>query len=222
MRYFLLKRVKRCAFVIVFRVILVFLASPAQAADGVGEIDTVERVGLENGLVRIEFDRMSGELISLKNLDTDDEYLKETGGHGNPFRAYIDTTELPSALTHPWPELNPPVEGALGGKLIDGRNCILNTFSFERDNEATVLNLEMEHLEPRLLFKLKVKMPVHEPLVEMALTVVNSGMKSHKVMSAVPYLTGLGLGENRETNLGVRLREFGQSRSPAWSLHRHI
>lgn len=222
MQYFLLKIVKGCAFFIVFRVILIFFASPAQAADGVGEIDTVERVGLENGLVRIEFDRATGELVSLRNLDTDDEYLKETGGHGNPFRAYVDTTELPSALTHPWPELNPPVEGALGGKLIDGRNCILSTFSFERDDEATVLNLEMEHLEPRLLFKLRVKMPVHEPLVEMELTVVNNGVKSHKVMSAVPYLTGLGLGENRETNLGVRLREFGQSRAPAWSLNGDI
>ena len=124
MQYFLLKIVKRCAFFVAFRVILAFFASPAQAAQGVGEIDTVERVGLENGLVRIEFDRTSGELVSLRNLDTDDEYLKDTGGHGNPFRAYVDTTELPSALTHPWPELNPPVEDALGGKLIDGRNCI--------------------------------------------------------------------------------------------------
>jgi len=154
MHYFLLKNVKRCAFFLVFRVVSAFFASPAQAADGVREIKTEERVGLENGLVRIDFERRSGELVSLKNLDTDDEYLKETGGDGNPFRAYVDTTELPSALTHPWPELNPPVEGALGGKLIDGRNCVLSNFSFERDGEAEVLNLEMEHSATRLLFKL--------------------------------------------------------------------
>ena len=89
--------------------------------------------------------------------------LRRRGGDGNPFRAYVDTTELPSALTHPWPELDPPVEGALGGKLIDGRNCMLNSFSFERDGGATILNLEMENLEQRLLFKLKVRMQVDEP-----------------------------------------------------------
>jgi hypothetical protein len=65
-------------------------------------------------------------------------------------------------------------------------------------------------------------MLVNKPLVEMRLTVVNKGMKCHKIMSAVPYLTGLSLGENRETNLGVRLREFGQSRAPAWSLNGDI
>jgi hypothetical protein len=102
---------ERIAFFMIFRVILAFIASPVHAADETGEIETEKRVGLENGLVRIEFDRTSGELVSLKNLD-DDEYLKEIGRDGNPFRAYVDTNELPSALTRPWSELNPPVEGA--------------------------------------------------------------------------------------------------------------
>ena len=201
---------------------LLLAAISPGVADGVREIETGERIGLDNGLVRIEFQRTTGELVSLRNLDTNDEYLKDTGGDGNPFRAYVDTSELPSALTHPWPELNPPVEGALGGKLIDTRNCTLNAFSFEPDGETTILNLEMEHPTPRLLFRLRVRILAAEPLVEMGLTVVNSGTETHRVMSAVPYLTGLALGENRETNLGVRLREFGQSHAPAWSLNGDI
>ena len=85
MHYFLLKSAKRIAFFIIFRVILAFFASPAHAADETGEIETEKRVGLENGLVQIEFNRTSGELVSLKNLGTDDEYLKETGGRWQSF-----------------------------------------------------------------------------------------------------------------------------------------
>ena len=64
--------------------------------------------------------------------------------------------------------------------------------------------------------------PIIPDLIEMGLAVINGGVKSHKIMVAVPYLTGLSLGEDRETNLGVRLREFGQSHAPAWSLNGDI
>jgi hypothetical protein len=192
------------------------------AAGAVQEIKTAERIGLANGLMSIEFDSKTGELVSLKNLETKDEYLKDLGGGGNPFRAYIDCNELPFELTHPWPDMNPPVEGVLGGKLIDGSDCQLKSSAFEKQEGATVLRLEMQHAAPKLMFKVEVRMTDKEPLVSVSLTVSNNGDAKHLVMMGWPYLTGIGLGKDRETNLGVRLREFGQSRAPAWTLNGDI
>ena len=186
------------------------------------EIKSGKVVGLENGLISICFDTKTGKLVGLKNLLTNDEYLKDANGDGNPFRAYVDCTELPSALTHPWPALNPPVEGAMGGKLVDSRDCQLMGTKVEQTDEGMILHLNIQSNNPKLLFKLNIKMANNEPLCSMQLTIVNTGNTKRKIMMGVPYLTGLSLGKNRETNLGVRLREFGQSRAPAWKLNGDI
>ena len=188
----------------------------------VREIKTGKVLGLENGLMSISFDAKTGKLVSLKNLVTKDEYLKDAKGDGNPFRAYVDCTELPSALTHPWPALNPPVEGAMGGKLVDSRDCMLMGTNVEQTTEGMVLHLDIQSNNPKLLFKMDIKMANNDPLCSMQLTVANNGDTKRKIMMGVPYLTGLSLGKNRETNLGVRLREFGQSRAPAWQLNGDI
>ena len=100
-------------------VLLVLFMLCADAAEVCSEIKTREIVGLENGLVRIEFSKISGQMISLKNLVVGDEYIKRSEGDGNPFRAYVDTTEMPKTVTQgaPWPVQ--PVEDAMGGELVD-------------------------------------------------------------------------------------------------------
>ena len=103
-------------------------------------IDTRERTGLDNGLLSVAFDKRTGALVRLKNLTTGDEYLKSLGGDGNPFRAYVDTTELPRVLRQgaPWP--TPPVEDAMGGTLVDPRRCRLEQSLFRRSGGSGARN----------------------------------------------------------------------------------
>ena len=75
------------------------------------KVETKKAVGLENMHMRLEFSRETGSLISLKNSATGDEYLKDPGGDGNPFRAYVDTTEMPPILRINFPFPVQPVEG---------------------------------------------------------------------------------------------------------------
>ena len=181
-----------------------------------GTIETDETVGLENSHMRLEFSRETGSLISLKNVATGDEYLKDPGGDGNPFRAYVDTTEMPPILRINFPFPVQPVEGAMGGRLVDPKDCTLVEHSFRRENDATVLQL-VSHDDPTgLTFDLDVTLPDDDIAVTLALTVRNDGPDVRHVMTASPYLTGMALGPNRDTNLATRLYGFGQSRAPAW------
>jgi hypothetical protein len=173
--------------------------------------------GIRNGLVEILFNSNSGTLTSIKNLSTGDEYLKTPGGDGNPFRCYVNTTQIPPTLLQAYPYVIQPVEGSLGGTLVDPKNCTLIGSSFERQTDAGVLSLVIRNNIFELVFSLDVKLPDGAENAEMSLKVTNTGNSSVNVMMAFPYFTGLGLGADRNTNLGVRLRDFGQSRAPAWS-----
>jgi len=173
-------------------------------------------MGLSNGQVEVRFDRRNGMLIGLKNLSTGDEYLKGPGRGGNPFRAYVDTTELPPVLAVSYPYRVQPVEGTLGGRFADPHECRLVESEFERSGRAGVLRMELRHPESGLVFDLRVCLPDRDVAVQMELTVRNDGPTARHAMVAFPYLTGLCLGADRATNRGVRLRSFGQSRAPAW------
>lgn len=59
------------------------------------EITTASTVGISNGLLSLTFDRRTGALISLRNEVAKDEYLKQPGQEGNPFRIYVDAAKLP-------------------------------------------------------------------------------------------------------------------------------
>ena len=124
-----------------------------------GEVTTETTVGVANSRVLISFDGHSGALTSLKNLATGDEYLKVAGGDGNPFRAYVDTTELPRVLKQgrPWP--TPPVEDAMGGTLVDPKQCRLEQSQFGRSGGAGVLRLVMRAEQLKLAFDVEVTVP---------------------------------------------------------------
>ena len=179
-------------------------------------IETEKTVGLENAHLRLEFSRETGSLISLRNIATGDEYLKDPGGDGNPFRAYVDTTEVPKVLQLDFPFPIQPVEDAMGGRLVDPRNCTLVEHSFRNEKECTVLRLVSHNAPTGLTFDLDVTLPDDDIAATFVLTVRNDGPAVRHVMTASPYLTGMALGPDRETNLATRLYGFGQSRAPAW------
>ena len=171
---------------------------------------------LDNGLVSLEFDTGTGAVTDMRNLATGGEYIKGDSGDGNPFRAYVDTTEVPRVLrlAFPWPVQ--PVEDAMGGRLVDPRSCLLVEHSFRRQRQAGQLRLVSRHADLNLTFELTVRLPDNDVAADLDLIVRNHGAGARRVMVAVPYLTGLGLGNDRNSNQGVRLVGFGQSRGAAW------
>ncbi len=191
--------------------------SAAVAPPQSGQIRTDTTIGVANDRVSVSFDRKSGALLSLKNLATGDEYLKIGGSGGNPFRAYVDTTELPRVLRQGFPFPMPPLEDAMGGTLVDPAQCQLGETSFRRGGDSGVLRLSMQAAKPGLTFDLEVTVPDNDGAVNLQVTVRNGGDADHHVMMAAPYLTGLALGKDAAQNLGVSLAGFGQAGAPAWT-----
>ncbi len=191
-------------------------ASPPTETKTCQYLVTERALVLDNGLVSLAFDKDSGVLTSIRNLATSDEYLKDVTAGGNPFRAYVDTSEIPQVLqlAFPWPVQ--PVEDAMGGQLVDPRSCRLMEHQFRRNDGAGQLRLVSRHADPELTFELTVQLPDDGVATDFDLVVRNHGTKARRVMVAVPYLTGLALGNSGSSNQGVRLVGFGQSRGAAW------
>ncbi len=208
----------KCALLPVLATVLSLFPVGASGAAGgkCREVKTQTTIGIANDRVSISFDSQTGAMVSLKNLDTEDDYLKDVGGDGNPFRAYVDTTQVPKILAVGDPFPRQPIEGALGGKLVDPRNCKLVSSSFQHSGSAGILRLVLRHPEPDLTFDMEVSLPDADIAATFGMTVHNEGAAQHKLMLAFPYLTGLGLGKNRDTNLGLHLQNLGHSRGAAW------
>jgi len=190
---------------------------PTTTAPTTRPIETADTIGLANDRVAIVFDRGTGELLSLRNVDVGDECLRTPDGTGNPFRIHVNPTEVPTAvrLAFPWPIQ--PRDDALGGAIIDPRGCRLARSEFTRTIDAGRLALGLVHHGSELGFELEITLPDGGCGLDLDLTVRNSGTAPTCVMAAIPHLTGLGLGTDPVANLGVRLRDVGQSRAPAWS-----
>ena len=98
------------------------IASPAgsQNAAQIEYIDTADHVGIETEQMRIIFDRHSGRLTALRNQVTQDEYLKEPGNRGNPFRLY-------SGFIRPFELEDDPAD--IAATAIDPRFCRVKSVS---------------------------------------------------------------------------------------------
>ena len=188
-------------------VLVLFLFPTEQLAAG-----TVE---LANDRVSLSFDEKTGALISLKNVATGDEYLKGPTAGGNPFRAYIDTKDiLPPAAKAGMPFSVTPVEDAMGGVIIDPEDCQI--IRVDRGDEPHLI-IKSFHPQTGLLFNLSVFLAEKSDTAVLALDVRNRSQRKRRVMVAMPYLTGLMLGSERDTNRGVHLRGWGKAGGPAWT-----
>ena len=157
-------------------------------------------------------------MVALTNMVTGDNYIKETTGGGNPFRAYVNTTQLPQIATagFPWESALMLEVHTLGGQLVDPKNCQLTSHSFQHANQAGILNLQLQNTNPDLTFDIKVTLPDGNTIADLDLTITNRGTTTHDIMPAFPYFTGLGLGSDRGTNLAVRTGGFGIPGVKAW------
>lgn len=189
-----------------------------QTASPTQRTQTDSTVGLANGSVSIAFDRKTGALKSLKNLATNDEYLKGPETDGNPFRLYLDTKDtMPPAARAGDPYRTTPLEDAMGGQIVDASACRLTSSSFDRTEHGGVLKLVVQHPRSKLEMALTVALPDEDVSSDWTLQVANGGGTRHRVMVAFPYLTGLAIGPDRSANRGVKLRQWGMSNLPAWA-----
>jgi hypothetical protein len=189
----------------------------ASAPDqGTREARAAASVGIENGVISLRFDRTTGALVSLRNIACGDEYLKDPGREGNPFRLYVDATELPRPAVDPnwW---SGRIEGAMGGRIVDAADCRLASAAFRRCGRVGALKLVYRHAETGLQVQLDVRLGDGEDMADCALTVRNLGASPHTVMTAFPHLAGLQLGPKRGTNLGLMLASYGTPGVPAWT-----
>ena len=181
------------------------------------ETRTETTVGIANDNLAMAFDVHSGALVSLRNLATGDEYLKDAGAEGNPFRVWTGMTEpfqlRASQAHHHILEAAPEPSG---GEPIEPANCRLVDRSFERVPGAGVLRTVLHHSTSKLRFELQVRLPDEDIAADCMLTVRNDGDQAKSIMTAFPYLNGLRLGVQRESNLAVRLDQTGAANQPAW------
>ncbi len=194
--------------------VMLSLLAPA-AFSGTVNVQTDNTIGIANSRVRIEFDKKTGALVTLKNLIANDEYLKDSNRSGNAFRVYLNPTELPPkvAARHAG-ALND--ENTLGGKRLDSKDCKLMESSFELFDGVGQLRLRSKDLTSSLEFDLWVRLPDQSDAADFTLTVRNGGDEPYELMTAFPYLTGLGLGDDRTTNLAVMMDKHGIPGEPAW------
>ena len=102
-----------------------------------GTIETEKTIGLSNGKVSLAFDKQSGALKGLRNLDTGGEYFKSSSDKGNPFRGYVNATQTPSFVRK---DRVRPDEGSLGGQIIDPVGCKLTKYSFKMREKQEFLS----------------------------------------------------------------------------------
>ena len=184
------------------------------------QTQTETTVGLANGQVELAFDARTGALVSLRNLATDDEYLKDASPRGNPFRIYVDITKpyvLPASHLG-WKGrryLLDPAE--VGAELVETADCELEDWHFERSGDGGVLTLVLCNAAHALRFELEVRLPDDSPAVDCSLAVQNIGDAPQTIMVDFPYLTGLRLGEDASTNLAVIFWGPGAANHGAWN-----
>ena len=166
-------------------------------------------VGIENDSVRVLFDHRTGSLVSLKNLQTNDEYLKKLRRGGNLFRAFLDTTAMPylGACEH---------SSDYGGMIIEPDDCTLRSAMFSETGQSIVLKMVLDHAASKIIFRLKIEMLHDGDRFDCSLEAECTGAGTHTVRMAFPYLSGLCLGENQDTNVGIAMYDRGIPGEPAW------
>ena len=193
-----------------------FLLLIGHPAGAVEQKQSAAYLGVANDLLEIGFNAETGALVRLHNRATDDEYLKEALNDGNPFRVYLDPTELPPPLKDPnwW---SGKIEGAMGGQLIEANQCKVIASEFTRQAGRTTLILTTAHAASGLQFRSEVSLADGDCGADWSLTVRNMATEPHGLMTAFPHISGLQLGASRETNRSLMLASFGTPDVKAWT-----
>lgn len=165
-------------------------------------------IGVENERLSVVFDKKTGELNSLLNKTKNDNYIKKSNG-GNLFRLYVDTKSMPDLIS-----------GAhndnYGGLIIEPSNCKLLSYSTSDNDSSGVVFLTYVHEKSSLEIELEIFLSIDTDWIDSHLKVKNNGGKSISVYAAFPYLSGICLGSDSNTNLAVNMWDRGYPGMRAW------
>jgi hypothetical protein len=183
--------------------LLVILVAPAfgVAANKSIEIKKHKTIGIGNSLVSIEFDRKTGTMVSLRNVLTSDEYIKNADGE-KMFQSFFG--------------VKPDTTMPKGGKKINAKDIKLVDHAFEDYADDCKLRLLFSNKESGLDFEILISLGQNDNYADCELTVINKGTAIQTIMTSFPYLSGLSLGKDRKTNLGVNMYLTGVSGLKAW------
>lgn len=187
-------------------------SAPALSPAATRFIDTSSEVGLENETMRIAFDAQTGELVSLKNVVRDDEYLKDRTHNGGPFRIFSDFHGDFDVSAK-----GDPVDPAvIADSIIDPLKSRLVSRSFRRTLTGSALDLTYEDYTSRWRVDLVAWLPDQGNASEWNLRVTNISPVVTVLMIAFPDISGFRLGPDGSTNLQT-VERGGGAFAPAWS-----
>ena len=176
--------------------------SPADrdaGAQRIDIIDTADQIGIESAEMRIVFDRHTGSLVSLRNQATQDDYLKEPGNRGNPFRLYSD-------FIRPFELEDDPA--AIAATASDPHFC--HVVSVSRVDVATGRGFRLVSRDAANRWETRLGVvAINASSAEWTLEVVNVGTEPAKLMVDFPYLNRVWPGKSRRKNLATVQEQTG-------------
>lgn len=162
-------------------------------------IDTADQIGIESPEMRIVFDRHNGCLTSLRNLATQDDYLKEHRNRGNPFRLYSD-------FVRPYELEDEPAD--IAASIVEPRSC--RVVSAARLESAAGRGFRLVSRDAPGRWEIRLLVVAANPSsAEWTLEVVNVGSRPAKVMVDFPCLDRVWPGQNRRMNLATVQEQAG-------------
>ncbi|MCX6623331.1 MAG: hypothetical protein NTY38_20145, partial [Acidobacteria bacterium] len=186
------------------------LAAPSR------RIQTATEVGMENDVARIVFDPRTGQLTSLRNVASGDEYLKDRQADGGPFTVYSDFRgefEVQSQGTITRPFTDP---ASIAGAIAKPPGCRLESSAFRRAGNGLTLALAYLDEAARWSLHVEVWLPDSSGASEWRMSITNLLPQPAVFMAGFPRISGFRLGPDGAGNMQTTLREGGGI-TPAWT-----
>ncbi len=185
-----------------------YMISFLQIRGEVRFVDTKECFGVENEIFVLAFNKRTGALDSLFNKITKDNYIKKFNG-GNLFRIYKDTEKMPDLISGPH-------NNSYGGVIIEPFNCQVINYYYDSKGSASILCILYKHNEINGEIKLTITLTKESCWFDADLEVININSDMFSMYAAFPYITGVSLGNNGNTNLAVNAWDRGYPGIKAW------
>ncbi|WP_345005108.1 hypothetical protein [Snuella lapsa] len=186
----------------------IILSCSSSSNEETRTIDSETHIGLQNAFVKVTFKKKTGQIDSICNKSTQDNYIKNEKG-GNIFRLFANTTSMPYLRAG-------AQDNAYGGILIDPHSCSINSYSVKEGKDLKTLEIVYIHENTQLQVTLKVELHNASGTFDTHLAVKNVGSKPVSVYTAFPYFTGICLGSDKNTNLTVNMWDRGYPGVKAW------
>ena len=109
--------------IVILPLIVFFLMACSNLYSNEAVIDDENFIGLQNKSLSVVFNKQSGQLVSVTNKNTNDNYIKTPNG-GNIFRFFVNATAMPRLKAG-------AQNNDYGGVIIDPSTCKLDTFDYQ-------------------------------------------------------------------------------------------